>query len=147
MSEDALWRRTRAALGPYGLLVRVENPADPGTPDVCYLLRRRPAEEPVCGWLELKHMTTRPVRPTTPFRIDKLTLDQVTWHAWWSAAGGRVHTLLQVDRDVLLLTPLTIGRVFRGELTWPDVVDEALIVGAVTFPTAELVKALTSAGR
>lgn len=143
MSEDALWARTREHLGPLGRLVRVENPAGPGTPDVCYLLSRYPKVAPVCGWLELKHVPEWPKRPTTTFRIDKLSLDQVNWHTHWALAGGRVSTLLQVASDLIVMDFRLLAQVFGGAHTRSSLLASAPLVSPRLFPTAELVKWLT----
>lgn len=143
MSEDALWARTREHLGPLGLLKRVENPIDPGTPDVCYLLSRYPKVAPVCGWLELKHVPEWPKRPGTVFKIDSLTLDQVNWQTNWALAGGRVATLMQVGYDLLVMDFRLLAQVFGGAHTRSSLLASAPLVAPRTFPTAELVKWLT----
>lgn len=143
MSEDALWARTRTHLGPLGRLVRVENPIDPGTPDVCYLLRRYPKVAPVCGWLELKHVPEWPKRPSTTFRIESLTLEQVNWQTHWALAGGRVSTLLQVAGDLLVLDHRRLAQVHALQHTRGSLLASAPVVAAKQFPTAELVKWLT----
>lgn len=147
MSEDALWSRTREHVGPLAeRLVRIETATELGVPDVCYLLRRYPAMktmEPVCGWLELKHVPEWPKRPGTIFRIDKLSLDQVNWHTHWALAGGRVSTLLQVADTLLVLDHRLLAQVFAGDHTRPTLLASAPLVSHRVFPTAELVKWLT----
>lgn len=144
MSEAALWSRTRTHLGPHGRLVRVENRVDDGTPDVNYLLRRYPTVEAVCGWLELKHETAWPVRERTTFTIGSLNLDQVNWQTFWAMAGGRVWTLLQVADDLLLLDHRTLAQVWAKEHRKRSLLASATLVSARTFPTAGLIKCLTS---
>lgn len=65
----------------------VENPADPGTPDVCY----------VEGWIELKH--------TKSFtsHLEHYTRQQRIWHARRRIAGGQCWFWWQIgDHHVLL---------------------------------------------
>lgn len=143
MSEDALWTRTRNHLGPLGRLVRIETPTELGVPDICYLLRRYPKVDPVCGWLELKHVPEWPKRPGTVFRIDKLTLEQVNWHTHWALAGGRVSTLLQVANDLVVLDFRLLAQVFGGQHTRATLLASSPLVSPRIFPTAELVKWLT----
>lgn len=147
MSEDALWSRTREHLGPLACrLVRVENPIDPGTPDVCYLIRRYPAHkqtEPICGWLELKHVPAWPVRAATTFKIASLTLEQVNWATNWALAGGRISALLQVANDLIVMDHRLLAQVFGGAHTRASLLASAPLVSPRVFPTAELVKWLT----
>lgn len=143
MSESDLWARTRLHLGPHGRLKRVENPTDPGMPDVNYLLRRYPSMKPVCGWLELKHVPSWPARERTPLIIDKLTLHQVNWHTDWALAEGRSSTLLQVADDVLVLDHRLLAQVFARQHTRASLLASSPLVSHRTFPTAELIRWLT----
>lgn len=144
MTEANFWARARDHLSPFGKLVRVENPADPGTPDVCYLMRRYPTVPPVTGWLENKHVPDWPKRTATALIIDKLTREQVNWATAWACAGGRVFALLQVGRSVLLLDHRTLAQVFAREHTQTSLRAGALVVADGRFPTAEVVKCLTA---
>ena len=76
MTEAHDWTRVRTALTPYLLLVRVENPAIPGTPDLWYQSRRGPS-----GWVELKH------------DLAALTLDQVLFSEQVALWGGLCHLM------------------------------------------------------
>lgn len=88
----------------------VENPIDPGFPDVEY----------IGGLLELKEVDAWPVRPDTPLRIDHYTQEQRIWHERRAHHGGRIHVLLQVGSEYLLMTgavaAIHLGRVPRAEL-------------------------------
>lgn len=142
MTEAALRRTVKRELGPYGLLVRVEDGCSSGVPDVCYTLHYGPLQ--ATGWLELKHLAKWPVRGRTPLRIPSLTREQVMWHEAWHKAGGRVHTLLQVDADYLLFASeatreLFERRVMSAQVSWKA---HATVVGIGTFPTVEMLKAL-----
>lgn len=70
----------------------VENPVDPGFPDVEY----------IGGTLELKAVDAWPKRADTPLRLDHYTLEQRIWHERRHHRGGRIHVLLQVGREFLL---------------------------------------------
>lgn len=111
-SERALWVRARRALAPYGRLVRVENRAEPGTPDVAYCLLG------VEGWLELKEDPLP--KPGAPIKLRELTLGQVLWAEAWHAAGGRAWLLAQLGRSYALLTPGEVRAAWNGALTAPE---------------------------
>lgn len=143
MSEDALRQVVRDSLSPFGRLIRVENVVEPGTPDINYLLRRYPRVDPVCGWVELKHVDEWPKRKTTPLTIKSLTRDQVNWHTHWALGGGRVWTILQVARDYFLLDHLTLGMIFAGQLHPPDLRRMAKVQGVGRFPAPDVLKCLT----
>lgn len=71
----------------------VENPANPGTPDVSY----------VEGWIELKQLDAWPAREDTPVRIEHYTPQQrIRARKRWKK-GGNCFWLLQVRNDWLLL--------------------------------------------
>jgi hypothetical protein len=141
-SEAALWGQVRTRLAPYGELGRVENGVEPGWPDVAYALRV-PARPPSAGWLELKHLSAWPVRPRDRVNLTSLTLEQVRWALRWRHAGARVHALLQVGRDYLLLDPCALAALYRRELDRAALLASALVVGTGRFPTRDLVRCLT----
>ena len=71
----------------------VENPANPGTPDVSY----------VDGWIELKQIDSWPASEATPVRISHYTPQQrIRARKRWKK-GGNVFWMLQVRNDWLLL--------------------------------------------
>lgn len=109
-SESSLWVTVRRALMPYGFVQRIENLVDKGTPDVLYSLNGH------MGVLELKHETSFPARPETPFRIASLTLEQVAWAERWGNSGGEYHMLAQVGRDYFLFTYREVRLIFLGIL-------------------------------
>ena len=110
MTERTDWLSLRARLGSLGRLVRVENAAGAGTPDVCYCFRG------VTGWLELKHALAWPRRLTTPLRVPSLTLEQVRWLIDWRAAGGIAWLWLRVERDEFLMTPTAALELYEGSV-------------------------------
>lgn len=126
-SERALWVTARRHLTPYGKLVRIENAASLGTPDVCYCLLGR------MGWLELKE--DRAPRAGKPVRLESLKLEQVLFLEDWERAGGRAWLLAQLGRSYALLSPTEVRAVWRGELFVPE-------RRWWQFPTRPLVKLL-----
>ena len=143
MSEDALWKKVRDDLGPWGKLVRIENLIGKGVGDLAYVLRAGVRGPVGSGWLELKHEDAWPVRPQTAFTISTLTRDQVDFHRDWAAAGGRAWTLLQVGRGYWLLDPPTLAAVFRRDLV-PQQVRRAATVGDPRrLPVGDVLRALT----
>ena len=121
--EQRLWRRVRKALAPHGRVSRVENPLEPGMPDVSYCL------DGVEGWLELKALPAWPKKPGT---IVGPRLVRPAQRAWWLrqlAAGGRIYMLLAVGErrpDHVLLTGevaiLKSGRI-KAELEHWSLID------------------------
>lgn len=138
MSENALWDIVRKYLGPFGVLQRIENRVDVGTPDFLYLIRR------ATGLVELKHEEFWPVGARTPLVIKSLTLEQVLWlEAWARAPGGRAWCLLQVARHYILLQPEVVRAIFLRQLVAADVLQQATVVGTGKFPTVEIIKCLS----
>jgi hypothetical protein len=88
--ESQLWTVVRRTLLPYGILKRIENILEDGTPDVAYTLRG------VDGWLELKDLDAWPAREGTVVRLDHYTAAQRLWHRQWRGVGGRCHVLARV---------------------------------------------------
>lgn len=58
--ESSFWDDLRGVL-PKGHYVRVENPCDPGTPDVSFCLDVGKLIDPVEGWIELKYTDKLPL--------------------------------------------------------------------------------------
>ena len=123
LSEQSMWNTVREkmrGLDP----VRVDNPADPGTPDVNY----------VEGWVELKQVDSWPKRPATPLRVPHFTPQQRVWLRRRVLSGGKAFLLLKVDRDWLLFRGDVAARVLgtsaREELIafslafWPNSLPE-----------------------
>lgn len=98
----------------------VENPVDPGFPDVEY----------IGGVLELKAVDEWPKRASTPLRLDHYTQEQRIWHERRHHCGGRIHVLLQVGPEFLLFRGMDaakhLGESTRSALmvlathTWPS---------------------------
>lgn len=92
----------------------VENPVNPGCPDV----------ECLRGWVELKYAPAWPKQPDTPLRLPKYKQHQRNWlRRRWNAGGGAWLLLRVGSRGVvenLLFDGLTahefVGRVPRQQL-------------------------------
>lgn len=83
----------------------VENPANPGTPDVNYIE----------GWIELKQLDAWPASDNTPVRLPHYTPQQrIRARKRWRK-GGNVYWLLQVRNDWLLLEGHTAAELYDGE--------------------------------
>ena len=111
MTESSDWQAVHRALSPFGRLIRVENHACLGTPDVWARLRG------VGMWLELKHLPNLPKRPATKIRIEHLTLDQVLWLEAEQAAGGRAWLLLHAGADWFLCAPDVARGLYEARYT------------------------------
>lgn len=89
--------------------VRVENRVGPGTPDVNY----------VEGWLELKELDGWPPQGR-PVLVPHFRPEQRIWLDRRASRLGRVHLLLKVEQDWLLLpgeaASRLLGRATREEL-------------------------------
>lgn len=92
--------------------VPVENPAQPGTPDVNY----------VEGWIELKKLDAWPKSKDAVVTISHFTPQQRNWLTLRRRRGGRAFLLLQVKDEWLLFDGLvaaeSVGRVPRAQLEY-----------------------------
>lgn len=91
--ETRFGKRFRKLVPPEAHLIRVENPACPGTPDinVCY--------NGIEFWIELKHTHELPKRPDTPVFRGALKPEQVLWHYQRSRAKGRSYIVAEVEDE------------------------------------------------
>ena len=110
MSEATMRGRINKALKPLDA-VAVENRVYPGTPDVNY----------VEGWIELKWIRRWPKNcEESPVLIDHFTAQQRVWLSRRKRRGGRIHVLLQVGAEWILLDGQVaadiLGRATRPEL-------------------------------
>lgn len=134
-SELTMRRRLVKLLRDQGLAGDpVENVVGVGMPDVAY----------AGGWIECKRLARWPKRASTPVRLHHPLLpSQQRWIKRHAACGGRVHVLIQIDHDFVLLGPdaacTVLGKATREELIasadlycsgWSALGD--LIVGAIT---------------
>lgn len=91
MSEQHMRRRVLQWLKPLDA-IPVENPAQPGTPDVNY----------VEGWIELKKLNGWPKRREDIVRCTHFTPQQRNWLLLRCRKGGKAWLLLQVKNEWLL---------------------------------------------
>lgn len=109
MSESSQRQRVIRTLKTLGALP-VENPVQPGTPDVNYIE----------GWIELKWMRRWPAGKGTVIRLPHFTRRQRRWLKRRWENGGATWLLLQVGREWLLFTgPVAsdlVGFISREEL-------------------------------
>lgn len=98
--EQKLYDAMKRNLPAFTKVRRVENPMDPGTPDVrlIYILKFE-------RWVELKQ-TKRPKRPTTPLmaRTD-FQQEQPAWHIEHNADGLTSFILIRDDMGELYVVP------------------------------------------
>lgn len=105
--EQRMWAQARDLF--YGLdPVRVENAATPGTPDVNYCE----------GWVELKQLKAWPKKRGTPVKVRLFTPQQRAWLRRRYVVGGRVHVLLKVGREWLLLNGMHAATALGAVTEW-----------------------------
>ena len=94
--EQLLWQYVRRRLRQRGHAVRVENPLDPGMPDVSYACPASVSATGAAteGWLELK-VAPAVARHDTIIRT-RVAAAQRTWWRERAARGGRVRVFLRI---------------------------------------------------
>lgn len=98
-SESSLWKTVQKNMKGFWEADRVENPVNPGMPDVYFTLK----SSGVMGWIELKHAHAWPRKACTPLRIDHFTRVQRNWFKRHGKEGANIHLLLQVGTDYFLI--------------------------------------------
>lgn len=90
--------------------VRVENPADPGTPDINFKL----------GWIETKLIKRWPKKKLSPVRVRHYTPQQRAWHVRRHKVGGFILVVIEVEGYVFVYDGLTaaqhLGFMNRAEM-------------------------------
>lgn len=144
--ETAFWQNdVRPNLVHFGIVYRVENSVDnEGMPDVVYCLRRYREDGPaVSGWIELKHCSSWPVRPVTPLRFKRFTLEQADWVFDWDRMGGKACVLVKVGRDFFLMAG-SYAHQLRLGMTRTQIQEKAAVSGTNgNFPTGRVIRWLT----
>lgn len=100
MRESDIRKRVVAALRPLHAQA-VENPINPGTPDV----------EFVGGWMEIKYLKSWPKRPTTKVTVQHFTPQQRIWIRDRVEKGGKVLLLLRVDDEWMLFSGKQVDKI------------------------------------
>ena len=95
--ETLFWKRLKKVL-PSGHIIRVENPAHPGTPDINGCIQG------VEIWMELKQEKALPKRGATPVFTGALRPEQILWHTLRWKAGGRSYIVAYVEDSNLIYT-------------------------------------------
>ena len=89
--ETSASRKFRKKLPPQTHQVRVENPANPGTPDLNCCL------DGIEFWIEFKQVKTLPKRLETPVFTGCLEPHQALWAKLRTRAGGRSYVVGYVE--------------------------------------------------
>jgi hypothetical protein len=143
MTEAIFWRDTvKPYLSPFGVMHRVENTVETGTPDVTYTLRHPTTNLVASGWIELKE-TTLPVRPTTIVRFKRFTAEQADWLYDWAKVGGRAWLLVRLGNKFSLIDGLYAPSIQQGvslSMFW----GYSAVRGDNAFPAGRILKCLTA---
>lgn len=91
-SESKSWKKLKGRL-PSGHIMRVENPALPGTPDVNLCING------VEFWCELKHVHELPKQAETPVFRGCLKPEQILWHRLRHRAKGKSYIVGYVEES------------------------------------------------
>lgn len=134
--ETKLWQATKAHLGPFGSMVRIENKLETGVPDVNFALTHPPTGKTVSGWMELKRLDNWPVRGGM-VNIPHLTLDQVKWAESWR---GLSFMLLRVSQDYVVALPPLMRAIYGRSVTADDIRKRASVHSVGRFPTGDLLR-------
>ncbi len=131
VSEHGQRQRLIRALMPlHG--VPIENPVQPGTPDINY----------INGWIECKWLRSWPVRASTPVRIEHFTIQQRRWLKKHCTLGGSAWLLLQVQAEWLLFSGI-VAHDHVGGATRQELYDLASARWKSGLKNKELVECLT----
>ena len=107
--ETSASRKFRKKLPSQTHQVRVENPANPGTPDLNCCL------EGVEFWIEFKQVKTLPKRSETPVFTRCLEPHQALWAMLRTRAGGRSYVVGYVEElDEFFIIPGKMAMEFNS---------------------------------
>jgi hypothetical protein len=133
MSEANLWGRVRKALKSLDP-VRVENPVEPGTPDVNLSSG---------AWIELKYTRKAPKRKDTIVKLDhEYQQNQKTWAERRIHAGGVVFVFVKIGPEYFLFDGLTAIK-YLGKVTLEKLREVAIKVWKRKLIDSELREILT----
>ena len=106
--ESRFWKRLKK-LFERGHIVRVENPANPGTPDVNACIGG------VEFWSEQKQVPKLPKMPSTPVFTGCLKPEQELWHVLRNRSGGRTFICGYVqESDEIFVIPGNLAPEFNS---------------------------------
>lgn len=139
--ETLFWRNVvRPKLSHFGVLHRIENVMELGTPDVAACLHRGDRIG-VSSWIELKHAHKWTVRSL--FRFKHFTVDQADWLEEWGRIG-RACVLAQVADEFLLVPSAHARELQRGVTRARFYEMSAVRSEGGKFPTGRVVQWLTA---
>lgn len=142
MKESQFWSTiVKPQLSSFGVLHRIENTVESGTPDVTYSLRHPAKPRNVSGWIELK-VTKRPVRQETIVRFKRFTVEQAEWLREWSAVGSSAWLLTMIGPYFTLIDGRHCPRVQAG-VTLREFQELSSVIGSNRFPTGRILDCLT----
>lgn len=110
----------------------VENPVNPGTPDVEY----------IGGWIELKYLPEFPKRTETPIRVPHFRPEQRAWITQRTLRGGRVHVIIRIEKHFFLLHGMVAAQKL-GQLTHLELINNSLAHWYGSIDGEQLIKILT----
>lgn len=118
-TESQLFQKVKRALEP-SHTVRVENPLDPGMPDVnyCWFDLILGQQE---GWIELKIAKPKPMRNPLVRLVKPIRPAQLVWLEVRSLIKGNVHVLVETPEwptQYLLLPGRLAGALLKDPLPW-----------------------------
>ncbi len=142
MKESQFWSAlVKPQLSPFGVMHRIENTVESGTPDVTYTLRHPNRNRAVSGWIELK-VCHLPARQNTVVRFKRFTPAQAEWLREWSAIGGSAWLLVLIGGSFALIDGLNCPAVQAG-VQLRQFWKLCHVVGHHSMPTGRILECLT----
>lgn len=137
MSEANAWAglRKHLVLNSEDFVLRVENSAYPGTPDVWWVMGGQ------SGWIELKWLPSWPKRPSTVVRVDHFTPQQRVCLSLLRRARAQAHVVAKIEDDWLLFSGEAAAE-FLGRLPREKLLEKTIKVWNGRLDTQELRRCL-----
>jgi len=137
------WRSVVVSkLKKFGHCIPVENPADPGTPDVFFLLKGAP----ICAWVELKYLQVFPVYDKEVLHVPKYRPQQRNWIRKHYRNGGRAFLFVRIENEYFLFHPQVAIENVNINLSTQDFSKKALRHWKGKIDYEDLVKVITHHG-
>lgn len=124
----------------FGVIHRIENVVETGTPDVSCCMRRRDGSG-VSWWVELKFAAEWPKRANTLFRFPNFELEQAMFIEEWGRFGNAC-VLAKVAANYFVMPSYYCGEL-RAGMTKRRIMETATVWGTDVFPTGRIVRWLT----